>query len=197
MRNYIMLLTKLEFIGCIYESDQELLDPFAKFPCLKNLRIESDGNFFRGKLKRLRISGLQLHSLEVERMDLAGVEICAPMLKSFKLCHCWAFGPLLELAFPSLDCADIEINSSWRAKPEHMVLMLKAFHNVTSLIVGKRTIKALCEDFEFLEQQASPFTRLENLKLDLWLKNDYKIPYRLVSYFLRGSSCASPIIKAF
>ncbi|CAN1253946.1 F-box/FBD/LRR-repeat protein At4g00160 [Linum perenne] len=45
------LLTKLELNFSIYDSDQELRDPFSKFPCLKNLRIHSEGTSFAVSLR--------------------------------------------------------------------------------------------------------------------------------------------------
>ncbi|CAN1138711.1 F-box/LRR-repeat protein 13 [Linum perenne] len=190
------LLTTLELFDCSFEYDQELLDPFSKFPCLKNLFLHR--NIFHGKF-RLRIAGLELHSLELHDMDLADFEICAPKLKSFIVYGCGMTKRFSELAFPSLEYADIEIDYHFCFHPrpikENMFLMLQAFHNVTSLTIRIGVVKVLCEDLEFLEKQPSPFTRLENLNFTPFTKK--KIPYKLVSYFLKETTCGSPNIKIF
>ncbi|CAN1300087.1 Putative F-box/LRR-repeat protein At5g02930 [Linum perenne] len=190
----LRLLTTLELFDCRFEYDWELLDPFSKFPCLKNLFLHDntlDDGF------RLRIAGLELHSLELHHMDFADFEICAPKLKSFRVYKCWMAERFYELAFPSLEYAYIEDCFHFHPKPtkENMFLMLQAFHNVTSLTIGIEVVKVLCEDLEFLEQQPSPFTRLENLNMTAFTKK--KIPYKLVSYFLKETSCGSPNIKIF
>ncbi|CAN0879293.1 hypothetical protein LINGRAHAP2_LOCUS12950 [Linum grandiflorum] len=81
-----------------------------------------------------------------------------------------------ELPLPSADHADFRINDN--ITKENAVLMLRAFdHNIKSLTLGTRVVEALCEDYEFLEQQPSPFTRLETLILQL-----PKTSYKPVSY---------------
>ncbi|CAN1300090.1 F-box/LRR-repeat protein At3g26922 [Linum perenne] len=157
-------LTTLELISCRFE-----YDPLSKFPCLKNLSIHS--NNLDGKLERLRIAGLHLHSLDLQDLDFSEIEIFAPNLKTFRVSNCGELLRFLEPAFPSLEHGTFEIawgDYNFYTK-ETVVLLLQAFRNVKSLTVGDYTSKLLCLDFEFLEQQQSPFTRLESLNLKSWL----------------------------
>ncbi|CAN1176068.1 Putative F-box/LRR-repeat protein At3g18150 [Linum perenne] len=196
------LLTTLELKNCRFESNSKLFDPFSGFPCLQSLSIDN-GDIIR--TERLRIAGVQLHSLELECVNLhrSEIEIYAPKLKSFILVHCGNYPPLSSLVFPSLDHADIDYDAracdeyyESTTTKENSVLMLQAFRDVKSLALGSNAIEVLCEDFEFLDQQPSPFTRLENLTFELPMKrNNINIPYKLASYFLKASSCPSPNIK--
>ncbi|CAN1778798.1 F-box/FBD/LRR-repeat protein At4g00160 [Linum perenne] len=183
-------LTTLELISCRFE-----YDPLSKFPCLKNLSIRS--NNLKGKLKRLRIAGLHLHSLDLQGLVLSEIEIFAPNLKSFIVSECEELLRFSEPAFPTLEHGTFDMGTGdYDILPkETAVLLLQAFRNVKSLTVGKFTNKLLCEDFEFLEQQPSSFTRLETLNLDCWPEESKKIPYKLVNYFLKGSLCPSPNIE--
>ncbi|CAN1176064.1 Probable FBD-associated F-box protein At1g32375 [Linum perenne] len=81
------LLTTLELKNCRFESNSKLFDPFSGFPCLQSLSIDN-GDIIR--TERLRIAGVQLHSLELECVNLhrSEIEIYAPKLKSFILVHC-------------------------------------------------------------------------------------------------------------
>ncbi|CAN1300083.1 hypothetical protein LINPERPRIM_LOCUS24444 [Linum perenne] len=179
-----------ELISCRFE-----YDPLSKFPCLKNLSIRS--NNLKGKLKRLRIAGLHLHSLDLQGLVLSEIEIFAPNLKSFIVSECEELLRFSEPAFPTLEHGTFDMGTGdYDILPkETAVLLLQAFRNVKSLTVGKFTNKLLCEDFEFLEQQPSSFTRLETLNLDCWPEESKKIPYKLVNYFLKGSLCPSPNIE--
>ncbi|CAN1138707.1 F-box/LRR-repeat protein At3g26922 [Linum perenne] len=182
-------LTTLKLTSCRFE-----YDPLSQFPCLKNLSIHS--NNLDGKLERLRIARLHLHSLDLQVLGFSKIEIFAPNLKTFRVWNCGDLLRFLEPAFPSLEHGTFEMGSGdYDFFPkETVVLLLQAFGNVKSLTIGSDTIKLLCEDFEFLEQQPSSFTRLETLNLDIW-PNSKKIPYKLVNYFLKGSLCPSPNFK--
>ncbi|CAN1333452.1 Putative F-box/LRR-repeat protein At3g18150 [Linum perenne] len=142
------LLTTLELDYCLFESNlRQCVDPFSKFPCLKNLSIIDEK--FCGEATRLRIAGLQLHSLKLEYVDLANVEICAPNLKSFIFLECltWLRFSELVLVLPSLDHAFIDhedIPDRNDFTKENLVLLLQAFHNVKSLTLGRRVVEVIC-----------------------------------------------------
>ncbi|CAN0879292.1 Putative F-box/LRR-repeat protein At3g28410 [Linum grandiflorum] len=175
------LLTTLTLGSCIFESERGLIDPFSKFPCLKSLSIFGGcmKNYFYGNgLKKLRIAGVQLRSLKLEHMGFADVEICAPKLESFTLVHVQTPMQFSQLEFSALDHAEIRIYGFCGVKKENMVLMLQAFHNVKSLTLGSRVIEILCQDFQFLKQQPSPFTRLETLNLGSRASTRWKPPPR-------------------
>ncbi|CAN1176066.1 F-box/LRR-repeat protein 13 [Linum perenne] len=144
------LLTTLELKNCRFESNSKLFDPFSGFPCLQSLSIDN-GDIIR--TERLRIAGVQLHSLELECVNLhrSEIEIYAPKLKSFILVHCGNYPPLSSLVFPSLDHADIDYDAracdeyyESTTTKENSVLMLQAFRDVKSLALGSNAIEVIC-----------------------------------------------------
>ncbi|CAN1343491.1 hypothetical protein LINPERPRIM_LOCUS39817 [Linum perenne] len=99
-----------------------------------------------------------------------------------------------ELNLPSLEHADIQFEDydEFYILEEDWDIMLSGCHNVKSLTLCATIIEELCEISEFLEQRPSPFTRLEYLNLT---NNPKSIPFKVVNYFFKGSSCASPRIE--
>ncbi|CAN0897324.1 Putative F-box/LRR-repeat protein At5g02700 [Linum grandiflorum] len=185
------VLTEMRLVACTFRSDQEPLDPFSEFPCLKNLVLDTCD---MGMCEGFRISGLQLHNVELLVPFFGKMEISAPKLKSFKLEGIRQPLAFTELDLPSLDHADIQdIDYGYSdITEEEWDFLFRGCRNVKSLTLCNVIIEALCEISDFLEQQPCPFTRLETLNLRMKPKN---IPYKVMSYFFKGSSCASPSIN--
>ncbi|CAN1332899.1 Putative F-box/LRR-repeat protein At5g02930 [Linum perenne] len=147
----------------------------------------------RGELVRLRVSGLELVTLSLLRVDVSQLELSAPKLQSFEL----RFFRLLqfsELSVPSLVHADIQ--SHWRDSynedldREHLVFMFRGLRSVESLTLCRKITQVFSKISKFLEQQPCPFTKLKNLSLEFYSSDD--IPHKVLhDYFLNGSSNAS------
>ncbi|CAN1161553.1 Probable FBD-associated F-box protein At1g32375 [Linum perenne] len=179
-------LTEMRLVSCVFQSDEETLDPFSKFPCLRKLVMLYDENH-----TRFRISGLQLHNLEVSNIAVEWMEISAPNLKSFKLCNIERSMKFSELDLPSLDCANIDCVVEANISVEDWDLF-QGCHNAKSLTLCALTMEALCEISDSLRLLPCPFTRLENLSLTEFPDNLY---HDVVSYFFKKSHRATANIK--
>ncbi|CAN1161554.1 F-box/FBD/LRR-repeat protein At5g56420 [Linum perenne] len=162
------MLTEMSLIKCDFRSDQELPDPFSKFPCLKSLVLDMFYWDFENH-RRFRIFGPQLHNLKLSFMSVSGVEISAPKLKSLAVNNLYGSLDFSEINLPSLEHVDIQfddfdVDEVFTVK-EDWDIMFRGCHNVKSLTLGTSGLEILCKFSGFLEQQPSPFTRLEYLNL--------------------------------
>ncbi|CAN1219611.1 F-box/FBD/LRR-repeat protein At5g56420 [Linum perenne] len=171
-------LTEMRLVSCLFQSDEEILDPFSKFPCLRKLVLDTFHSIHNDYMT-FRISGPQLHHLELLNMTFGGMQIYAPKLKSFKLRDVDISSRFAVLYLPSLDHACFQ--SVEEASIVDWVFTFQGCHNAKSLTLCDSTIEALCKISGFLEQRPSPFTRLEHLNLTMKLE---KIPYKLLPPFV-------------
>ncbi|CAN1138700.1 F-box/LRR-repeat protein At3g59200 [Linum perenne] len=195
------MLRKLELFGCLFVSDhEELIDTFSEFPCLEHLVLYGGAleNFADDKI--FRISGLRLLSLSVTDTYFNKLEIYAPKLKYFYFVTSTDFVEFTKLNLPSLDYAEISVNHDECFDEEctvcseyakhGLISLLQGLSNVTTLKLGCFTAEILSYIPECLEQQPSPFARLETLSLR---RDD--IPDAVINYFVKGSSGIKPVVK--
>ncbi|CAN0841154.1 Putative FBD-associated F-box protein At5g22720 [Linum grandiflorum] len=151
------MLTKLELFNCKFLSD----DPFSEFPCLEDLYLfmplPEDGVD-----KTYRISGLRLHSLNIEETYLTKLEIDAPKLKDFHLMGEFVECKVLNLT--SLDYAEIWVGNGDSTDDERteyakhdLMSLLHGLSNATTLRLGSLTLKVLLQ-FIFLSNLNTPST---------------------------------------
>ncbi|CAN1234994.1 F-box protein At1g60400 [Linum perenne] len=101
-------LTEMVLVYCDFQYGQdEFLDPFSRFPCLKNLCLRYNHKDYSGRANKLRISGPQLQNLKLFDLNIERIEISAPKLKSLTV-HPVEIDGFFELDLPSLDYADIK-----------------------------------------------------------------------------------------
>ncbi|CAI0547140.1 unnamed protein product [Linum tenue] len=134
------MLTTLSLRHCRFDS-RDLVISDGNFPCLRNLHI----NFCALKLvdgHRITIHGPRLRSLELKGMSGYEIEMNAPQLKVFKLCDQFvtAGKGFSNLAFPALDCADVELKAS-DAKRLNEMDKTMAGHYLSSLFWCVRSAK--------------------------------------------------------
>ncbi|CAL1370780.1 unnamed protein product [Linum trigynum] len=188
------MLTTLNLAFCYLHDpgSENSVDPFAKFPCLKNLRLVCCSPRAKVGPVSLKISGLQL--LKLEMVDLVffhGIEVTAPKLESF---GCW--GDVLLQEVPRLNICSIDRAYIRVARYEQTALqplakqymeLFRALYNTKSLTIYFDAIKILSETRDLLESELSPFTRLMSLNV-LYSEQPLKIPSRVMLYFMGGSS---------
>ncbi|CAN0841448.1 Putative F-box/LRR-repeat protein At3g18150 [Linum grandiflorum] len=195
----LRFLTTLKLERCSISADEDQLthEPFSQFPCLKDLvllhcQLERKGD---AELRRLRVSGLELINLRISHTEADKLEIFAPKLKSLVL----DLNPDMEfseLTLPSLVHANIQSSSPhWRyfdddRNKKTLLFMFHGLHNVESLRLCQDTSKIVHRISKSLEQQPSPFKKLNKLILEFVSKDE--IPYKASNdYFFNGSSNAS------
>ncbi|CAN1833884.1 F-box/LRR-repeat protein At4g14096 [Linum perenne] len=152
------LLTTLELRNCWFLTNEELVEPFSKFPCLENLVMDecSWEHEVEGRPVKLRVSGLEL----VRQRRIANA-----MPQNHP--GTYMFMVLLWLA-------DVVMNTD-----DLVVFILSCVHQPCVQVFSKIS--------RFLEQQPCPFTKLKNLNLEFDSIDDipHKV---LNDYFLKGSS---------
>ncbi|CAI0413392.1 unnamed protein product [Linum tenue] len=196
------MLTDLNLEQCPLVSEVEgEVDPFSGFPCLKNLVltecIHSDF-VFREDKRSFKISGPQLLTLELDCLMAMRMEICAPKLESFKVGHDLQFLNFANLSIPSLVHAHLRLCDGEPSREDNkkqilqrLISMFQGFNNATSLKLDYQTVQVLSNiDFEFLERQPSPFTKLKSLIVEA-----LSIPHALLDYLLKGSSSMKPNVE--
>ncbi|CAN1850772.1 F-box/LRR-repeat protein 13 [Linum perenne] len=190
-------LTEMELVYCDFQYGQdELLDPFSRFPCLKNLVLRSNHRDCSGRDNKFRISGPQLLNLKLLNLHIERIEISAPKLKSLTLHPLMIDPEFLKLDLPSLDDADIKFDSTCYSDCDEEVRcsFFEGCHNVKSLALCTEAAQELVCYID--ELGASPFTRLENLTVSRYpMKMPWNIPDKVRSYLFEGSSCSAPSIK--
>ncbi|CAN0921106.1 Putative F-box/FBD/LRR-repeat protein At4g03220 [Linum grandiflorum] len=196
------LMTTLELVDCMFipRDPAERFEPFSNLPCLKTLVLDTCISYCEDVV---RISGQQLQTLKLDHVDACKMEISAPNLKSFTLWNAWKEFAFSELTLPSLDHFDIGVidrKEFFKTDKKDWVFLFQGLHNVKSLTLNDRIIEALVDISEFLEEQASPFKRLEKLIIQCNNKphkvvNSDNIPYKVVNYFFKGSLATNPSIK--
>ncbi|CAN1161552.1 Probable FBD-associated F-box protein At1g32375 [Linum perenne] len=192
-------LTEMRLVSCVFQSDEETLDPFSKFPCLRKLVLDTFHSIHNDYMT-FRISGPQLHHLELLNMTFGGMQIYAPKLKSFKLRDVDISSRFAELYLPSLDHACFQsveeasiVDWVFTFQGCHNAKSLTlCCHNAKSLTLCALTMEALCEISDSLRLLPCPFTRLENLSLTEFPDNLY---HDVVSYFFKKSHRATANIK--
>ncbi|CAI0441637.1 unnamed protein product [Linum tenue] len=199
-------VTSLILEWCLLSSDQggekeDQLDPFSKLPCLKHLVLSNclAGETYGGGCKRsIKISGLELLSLVLDRVEFSDIEIHAPKLESFALTDdVGTLRGLSNLSLPSLNHADVSVwddhhfvKDNKEVARQQFVSLFQGLHNAKSLKLYWETIEVMSELTVGLADQPSPFTRLTSLTLAA-----DSVPYKLLKYFLKGSSSARPMIE--
>ncbi|CAN0841447.1 Putative F-box/LRR-repeat protein At5g02930 [Linum grandiflorum] len=193
-RSAFRLLTTLKLYDCWFSTEDELVEPFSQFPFLKDLVLDDCSWLVsedEHRIRRLRISGLELVNLTITRTNVWNFELFAPKLESLVLCFV-EFTEFSELTLPSLVYADIgcpPFDEDDDNVIEHLVVMFRGLHNVECLILGKEISKAVRRMSKFLEQQPCPFTKLKKLNLELDSNDD--VPYKVLdSYFNNVASNA-------
>ncbi|CAI0413369.1 unnamed protein product [Linum tenue] len=151
------MLTTLKVTSCLllgtdsYTNEpKDCLDLFSNFGGLVNLAI-SDCYFLADPrvrpFLRVRVSGLQLLSLELEGMEKIRIEIFAPKLRFFSVRQdvndSQGFS---ELSLPSLDRAEIELNHIHRKEAyvhhdQYLNALFQGLHNAKSLKLGYSTVE--------------------------------------------------------
>ncbi|CAL1373561.1 unnamed protein product [Linum trigynum] len=195
-------LTTLDLLTCLVACDQEVLEPFSNFSCLKHLSMRDCRGYESSRLvddRSIRIYGLELLSLTLDSVEFDKIEIYAPKLKCFSVQEDVEY-LRCSLSLPSLDHAEIGVHEGTPVSVEDdresiTLQLISVFHglrNAKSLkLYGVTTVEVLSKFCELLENQPSPFPKLESLILD---SKTEIVPYKLVNYFFKGSSCASPNI---
>ncbi|CAN1778780.1 Putative F-box protein At5g38390 [Linum perenne] len=192
------MLTKLELFSCMFVSDhEEFVDSFSEFPCLEHLVLDS---FYMEKDvddKIFRISGLRLLSLSVTNTFFSRLEIYAPKLKYLYFKKFLDFGEFTKLNLPSLEYAEISVDHEGFSDEDcaeyakhGLISLLQGFCDVTTLKLSPSTAELLSYIPKFLEQQASPFKRLETLRL-----RHNKVPDAVINYFLKGLEIGAVAIR--
>ncbi|CAI0555107.1 unnamed protein product [Linum tenue] len=195
------MLKKLNLTTCLMATGRSGdFDIFSGLPCLKYLYLiqcvfisfpkDDDSSSFT-------ISGPQLDTLNMEVSVSAKINIRAPKLKFFNLRQDLGSLNLFSLSIPSLEIADLEIydkTNSMEADKESMtqslMFLFQGLRAARAIALDSITIQILSKvDSAFLEQQPSPFTKLNTL-----IVVPDTVPYLLVDYFLKGSTDVNPIV---
>ncbi|CAN1138962.1 F-box/LRR-repeat protein 13 [Linum perenne] len=188
------VLTKLELSRCmILLNDEDVVDPFSRFPCLKHLVMRHIDPSEDNDHKAFMISGLQLLSLDLEYIFFERIGIYAPKLKSFTLDDQNGRLEFSELTLSSLEYADVCVDFEYNYMEEdcqYMTSLFNGLNNATSLMLRSSTVEELMIMSEFLENQPSPFTRLKLLTLEA-----SHAPFAVINYILKGSSNMKPVVK--
>ncbi|CAN0841425.1 Putative F-box/LRR-repeat protein At3g18150 [Linum grandiflorum] len=188
-------LTTLKLKSCCFSADEDQLahEPFSQFPSLKDL-VLLRCELVAKRDWRLRVSGLELVNLRISDIKAHKLEIFAPKLKSLIL----DTNPRIEfskLTLPSLVHAEIQSSRyHWRYfnddyNKKTLLFMFHSLHNVESLRLCQYTSKVFHRISKFIEQQPSPFKKLNKLNLEFLSRDE--IPYKVLdNYFFHGSSDA-------
>ncbi|CAN1175845.1 Putative FBD-associated F-box protein At5g56440 [Linum perenne] len=196
-------LTEMVLVYCDFQYGQdEFLDPFSRFPCLKNLCLRYNHKDYSGRANKLRISGPQLQNLKLFDLNIERIEISAPKLKSLTV-HPVEIDGFFELDLPSLDYADIKFAGYTTCishfEEEDWDFFFQGCCNVKSLTLCTEIIEELCYIYRYSKLGPSPFTRLETLNVSIDSMDPKNmpcdIPDKVTSYFFEGSSCSSPSIE--
>ncbi|CAI0413371.1 unnamed protein product [Linum tenue] len=153
------MLTTLKMTSCLLVLDRHqkegLVDLFSNFPCLANLVVSNCFLPDRKTVGRMRISGPQLLSLELDKTEQFQIEIFAPKLQFFSVCqdvnNAQGF---IELSLPTLDRADIaltqkqNIHLNKKSPYEHHYLksLFPGLHNAKSLKLDSSIVQFLKKD---------------------------------------------------
>ncbi|CAL1412446.1 unnamed protein product [Linum trigynum] len=188
------VLTTLTLSFCSFHpsDSQNSIDPFAKFPCLKNLKLVCCSSR-PISLVSLKISGLQL--LKLELVGIAFfllVEVTAPKLESF---GCWGdimLQQVPKLNIPCLDRAYVRAarydNTALLPLGKEYMEWFRALYNTKCLTIHFDVIKILSETHDLLEEsKLSPFTRLMLLNVLYSEEEEPVIPHPVMRYFMEGS----------
>ncbi|CAI0413372.1 unnamed protein product [Linum tenue] len=184
------MLTTLHLEDCMLHSSlPEEFDPFSKFPCLNKLVLAHCMHH-----GRIKISGSQLLSLELDGMVCLDMEISAPRLKSLSLLQELEYLQFTKLSVPFLDHVDIQatdmnffLEEDEECVRKSLISLFQNLKNAVSLSLGHYTVKVLSDMSEFLEQQPSPFTRLNSV-----IMVADSVPYTVINYFLKESASMKP-----
>ncbi|CAL1375758.1 unnamed protein product [Linum trigynum] len=180
------MLTTLHLEDCMLHSALlEDFDPFSKFSCLNKLVMAHC--MYHGRIK---ISGSQLLSLELDGMACSDMEISAPRLKSLSLLQELEYLQFTKLSVPSIDHVDIRatdmnffLEEDEECVRKSLISLFQNLKNAVFLSLGHYTVKVLSDMSEFLEQQPSPFTRLNSV-----IMVTDSVPYTVINYFLKETA---------
>ncbi|CAI0413429.1 unnamed protein product [Linum tenue] len=179
-------------------------DPFAAFSKLENLKLfDCYSSRDEKGICVLKISGLQLLTLEIHTSHFSTLEVFAPKLVSF--CYSGWIDihnqppQLFKLNLPSLHHAtvilegckylfagDFSDDDQKQLALKQYVNLFLSLHNVESLWLHLDTIELLTQVYDLVKHQPSPFKRLKSLSL-LCSKGSPFVPYKVIRYLLEGS----------
>ncbi|CAL1375775.1 unnamed protein product [Linum trigynum] len=179
-------MTTLHLHVCFLHSEEDLVC-VPNFPCLENLVLSAcRGPILRPDHQSIKISGVRLLSLKLTGCFFTKIDVSAPCLKFFTLDDAMVPLGFSELSLPSLDYADIRMN---RTADLYLIALFFGLHNAKSLTLDSKTIQEVSK-FNNLEHLPSPFTRLKYLNVQ-----SSTIPYKVATYFLKGSPDTEPNIE--
>ncbi|CAI0413398.1 unnamed protein product [Linum tenue] len=195
------LIVECCFLFSEQEEEEKVLDPFSKFPCLKHLVLYDSiplQKCLDAEKRGLKINGPHLLSLKLSCVEFPSVEVYAPKLERFVLWHDVQYLTLSNLTLPSLDHADIWVcdehdfvKDNKELVHQQFMTLFQGLHNAKSLKLYWATVEVLKDFCGVLEEQPSPFKRLKSL-----ISEADRVPYKLVNYFLKGSSGERPTPSA-
>ncbi|CAI0542113.1 unnamed protein product [Linum tenue] len=138
------MLTSLDLWTCLVAcGEEEVLEPFSNFPCLKHLSLRDLINDHPGLMK---IHGLELLSLKLHTVKFYRIEIDAPKLKFFGIWDDVEWLYYSNLSLPSLDHADIGLHGKLRFDEEdkecvalQLINLFRGLQNAKSLNLYRDT----------------------------------------------------------
>ncbi|CAN0922761.1 F-box/FBD/LRR-repeat protein At1g78750, partial [Linum grandiflorum] len=179
---------KLKSSYCFVADGVELVEPFSKFPCLKDLVLHNFW-FYHNQPVTFRVSGLQLVNFTLIDPKVKRFQIVAPKLKSFRFVS-YRKAEFLEMTLPSLVHADFDysiFSEDDDIVQQQLAVLFHGIHNVESLTLRRELKEAVLQVSKLLEQQPCPFKKLSKLNFGFAPKDE--IPYKALDhYFLNGSS---------
>ncbi|CAN0926780.1 Probable serine/threonine-protein kinase PBL7 [Linum grandiflorum] len=195
-----LVLEKVDLCDCTFFAggdgeDIDIVDPFSSLPCLKHLVLtlfQIDGN---NPDTRFRISGLKLLSLRITSNEYFKMEIHAPKLTHLYLEYIDQLLEFTDLTLPSLDHARIEVFRQGKYSAQDMIPLFRGLSNAKSLVLCSYTVRMLRDISSYLDAQSSPFTRLKSLTVGSRDDVLSAVPFRVLNYFLKGSSTRTPVVK--
>ncbi|CAN0825526.1 FBD-associated F-box protein At1g66310 [Linum grandiflorum] len=178
-----------------FQLDEHLFDKVLKYSAshgLQHLLFVGNGSYD----DVVKADSIGLISNNLKSLLL---EIVAPKLKSFDYSDEWNSPTLFNLSLPLLDHAELclpEIAIAENNKKEmadSFVSLLRGLRNASSLYLYNSFFQVLTENYEFLANQACPFTRLKSLQVQTYFGSvPLVVPYQVMSYFLNRSSSNEP-----
>ncbi|CAI0542112.1 unnamed protein product [Linum tenue] len=139
------MLTSLDLWTCLVAcGEEEVLEPFSNFPCLKHLSLRDLLGDFLFRL--MKIHGLELLSLKLHTVKFYRIEIDAPKLKFFGIWDDVEWLYYSNLSLPSLDHADIGLHGKLRFDEEdkecvalQLINLFRGLQNAKSLNLYRDT----------------------------------------------------------
>ncbi|CAL1375724.1 unnamed protein product [Linum trigynum] len=193
-------LTALSLSNCFLDfTDYTLLNPFTYFPALKQLRLSDFGrdesNCEDTETPRcLEIKGDQLLTLELNRLSgFDEIEVSAASLNLFTY-RGDLLATELSLNLTSLETADIVLKSLDEDDDAEKKLknLFNGLSHAKSLDLAVDATKPLWDACKLVQDQRSPFRRLESLALRLMIEENITVIPQYVKGYFFGDSPPKP-----